>query len=51
MESLIAVGAVLTVVGAFGAILMHVMLGDTQKRRLEKLRDELRAQGSADKGA
>ena len=44
MESIIAVGSVVTVVGAVTTILIRVMLGDTQRRRIEKLKQELLAE-------
>lgn len=47
MESIIAVGSVVTVVGAVVTILIRVMLGDSQKRRIEKIRAELLAESSA----
>lgn len=49
METIIAAGSVVTVVGAVSAILIRVTLGDGQKRRIEKLKRELLAEKSAEK--
>ena len=41
METLIASGAVIVVVGAIAAILVKVTVGDSGSRRLDKLKREL----------
>lgn len=41
METLIAVGAVVVVFGAVGAILYRITVGDSSAKRLEKLKSEL----------
>lgn len=41
MESLIAGGSVIVVVGAIAAILFKVTIGDSDSRRLDKLKKEL----------
>lgn len=41
METMIAVGAAATVLLAVGMITWRLIAGDAQKRRLEKLKDEL----------
>jgi hypothetical protein len=42
-ETLIAVGAVVLVLGAVATLLWRITVGDPQKRRLEKLKAELEA--------
>jgi hypothetical protein len=49
MESMIALGAVVTVVGAISTILIRVMAGDGQRRRLAKIKAELLAEQARDK--
>lgn len=41
METLIAVGAVVTVFGAVGAIIYRIVVGDANTNRLDKLKAEL----------
>ena len=41
METMIAVGSAVTVLLAVGLITWRVIAGDAQKRRLEKLKEEL----------
>ena len=41
METLIAVGSVVLVLGAVGAILYRITVGDAQARKLDKLKAEL----------
>lgn len=41
MESMMAVGAAVTVVIAVGALAYRLVAGDAQKRRLDKLKAEL----------
>ncbi|MCC7108574.1 MAG: hypothetical protein IT382_04760 [Deltaproteobacteria bacterium] len=41
METMIAVGSAVTVVFAVALIAWRLMAGDAQKRRLEKLKEEL----------
>jgi hypothetical protein len=43
-ETLIAVGATIVVLGAVGALLWRITVGDPQKRRLDKLKAELEAE-------
>jgi hypothetical protein len=45
METLIAIGAVVVVFGAVGAILYRITIGDASARRLEKLKGELEKDG------
>lgn len=41
METMIAVGAVVTVFGAVGAIIYRIVVGDAHANRLDKLKTEL----------
>ena len=49
LETLIVVGALTVVLGAFSSILYRATLGDGQQRRLEKLKAELEKKNASEK--